>query len=91
MTLPQIDWSALLIMVAVAAVVAIGLRIFRARAEARHREPLHVHEPLIRRAEAFTDRSVFLAKVCREFKANGHISDRQAEAVKKALARFEGR
>jgi hypothetical protein len=90
MIMPQIDWTALLIMVAVAAVVAIAIRIFRARAEARNRGPIHIHEPLIKRAEAFTDRSAFLKKVCREFKLNGHISDRQAEAVKKAVARFEG-
>ncbi len=28
-------------------------------------------------------------KVCQEYKANGHISNRQAEAVAKALARLE--
>ena len=33
----------------------------------------------------------FLRKVTAEFKANGHISNRQAEAVKKAIARIQAR
>ena len=34
-------------------------------------------------------RSPFLKKVCGEFRANGHISERQAEAVRKAIARLD--
>jgi len=45
----------------------------------------------MKRAEGFADRSPFLRNVCREFKANGHISDRQADAVRKALDRLEAK
>lgn len=69
--------------------VAVAIRLFRARTAARRREPLHVHEALIRRAELHAEQSPFLRKVCREYRANGHISDRQADAVAKALARAE--
>ena len=43
----------------------------------------------MKRAEAYADESPFLRNVCREFKANGHVSNRQAEAVKRAIARIE--
>jgi uncharacterized protein (DUF2267 family) len=45
----------------------------------------------MKRAELHTERSPFLKKVVSEFKANGHVSNRQAEAVAKALKRFEGK
>jgi uncharacterized protein (DUF2267 family) len=80
----------ILIVVGVAFVVAIAVRIFRARLAARNRGPAHIHEPLMKRAELHTERSPFLRKVVSEFKANGHVSNRQAEAVAKALKRFEG-
>jgi len=80
----------ILIVVGVAFVVAIGVRVFRARQAARNRGPAHIHETLMKRAELHTDRSPFLRKVVSEFKANGHVSNRQAEAVAKALKRFEG-
>lgn len=45
----------------------------------------------MKRAELHTERSAFLKKVVLEFKANGHVSNRQAEAVEKALKRIEGK
>ena len=87
----MIGWSEIAIVAVVAIVVAIGIRTVRARIDKRDRGPAHIHEPLMKRAEAFADRSPFLRNMCREFKANGHISNRQAEAVKKALARLEAR
>ena len=74
-----------------AIVVAVGIRVWRARAAARERGPAHIHEALMKRAETLADKSPFLRKVSAEFKANGHISNRQAEAVKKAIARIEAR
>ena len=82
-------WGEIAIVAVVAIVVAVGIRIVRARLDKRDRGPAHIHEPLMKRAEACADRSPFLRTVCREFRANGHISNRQAEAVKKALARLE--
>ncbi|MBL6614370.1 MAG: hypothetical protein ISP45_10190 [Reyranella sp.] len=87
----MISWTEIAIAAITAVIVAVAIRIFRARADARNRGPAHIHEPLMKRAEAFTDQSPFLRKVCHEFKANGHISNRQAEAVRKALARLEAR
>ena len=80
----------ILIVVGVAAVVAIGIKLYRARNTARHEVP-HVHDALMKRAEAHAAASPFLRKVCQEYKANGHISNRQAEAVAKAVARIEQR
>ena len=87
----MITWTEIVVAMVTAVAVAIGIRVYRSRAEARNRGPVHIHEPLMKRAEAFADQSPFLKKVCREFKANGHISNRQAEAVRKALARLEAR
>jgi hypothetical protein len=66
----MISWTEIAIAAITAVIVAVVIRIFRARADARNRGP---------------------AQVCHEFKANGHISNRQAEAVRKALARLEAR
>lgn len=79
----------ILIVVGVALVVAIAIKVVRARRAARDRGPSHIHEALMKRAELHTERSPFLKKVVSEFKANGHVSNRQAEAVAKALKRFE--
>lgn len=79
----------ILIVVGVALVVAIAIKVFRARRAARNRGPAHIHEALMKRAELHTGRSPFLRKVVSEFKANGHVSNRQAEAVAKALKRLE--
>jgi len=78
----------ILIVLGVAAVVAIGIRVFRANSAAQREAP-HIHDALMKRAEAHAATSSFLRKVCQEYKANGHISNRQAEAVAKALARLE--
>lgn len=87
----MIQWTEILIAAGAAIVVAVGIRIYRARAAARDRAPTHIHEGLMKRAEALADESPFLRKVSAEFKANRHISNRQAEAVKKAIARIEAR
>ena len=81
----------ILIVVVVALVVAIAIKVVRARLAARDRGPAHIHEALMKRAELHTERSPFLKKVVREFKANGHVSNRQAEAVAKALTRLESK
>ncbi|CAN5828270.1 hypothetical protein BH11PSE3_BH11PSE3_18400 [soil metagenome] len=85
----MIGWTEIAIVAVVAIVVAVGIRLVRARLDKRDRGPAHIHEPLVKRAEAYADRSPFLRNICREFRANGHISNRQADAVKKALARLE--
>ena len=87
----MIQWTEFLIAAGVALVVAVAIRIVRARMAARDRGPAHIHEALMKRAGALADKSPFLKNVCREFKANGHISNRQAEAVKKAITRIEAR
>jgi hypothetical protein len=87
----MIQWTEILISAGVAVVVAVAIRVVRARRAERNRPPAHIHGALMQRAEACADKSAFLRKVCREFKANGHISNRQAEAVKKAIARIEAR
>ena len=81
----------ILIVVVTALIVAIAVKIFRARRDARDRGPAHIHEALMKRAELYAERSPFLRKVVLEFKANGHVSNRQAEAVEKALKRFESK
>lgn len=86
---PTIRWTELLVVAGVALVVAIAIRVVRARIAARNRGPAHIHEALMKRADALADKSPFLRKVSREFKANGHVSNRQAEAVRKAIARIE--
>ena len=85
----MIRWTEILIAAGVALVVAVAIRVYRARKAARDRGPAHIHEALMKRAEALADKSPFLRKVSREFKANGHVSNRQAEAVRKAIARIE--
>ena len=87
----MIQWTHILIAAGAAVVVAVTIRIARARLAKRNRGPAHIHESLMKRADAYADKNAFLRKVCREFEANGHISNRQAEAVEKALARFEAR
>ena len=87
----MVQWTEILIAAGAALVVAAAIRVVRARQSERNRGPAHIHEALMKRAEAHADRSSFLRSVSREFKANGHISNRQAEAVKKAIARIEGR
>ena len=78
----------LLIAAGAAFVVAMAIRLFRARS-ARNRTPPHVHDLLMKRAQAYTSESPFLAHLCRQYQTNGHLSDRQAKTVAKALARLE--
>ena len=87
----MIQWTEIVIAATAAIVVAVAIRIWRARQTAQERGPAHIHEALMKRAETLADMSPFLRKVSAEFKANGHISNRQAEAVKKAIARIEAR
>jgi hypothetical protein len=87
----MIQWTEILVAAGAATVTAVGIRLWRARTAKRERGPVHIHEPLMKRAEALADQSPFLRKVTREFKANGHISNRQADAVKKAIERIEAR
>ena len=81
--------TGILIAACSAMLVAVIIRVVRAHRAGHGRRPAHIHEPLMKRAEAYADESPFLRNVCREFKANGHISNRQAEAVKRAIARIE--
>jgi type IV secretory pathway protease TraF len=87
----MVQWTEIAIAAGAAVIVAVAIRVVRARRAARDRGPVHIHEPLMKRAEALADKSPFLRNVCREFKANGHISNRQAAAVKKAIERIEAR
>ena len=66
--------------------VAIIVKLWRAE-RARSRAPIGKHDLLMKRAEAYADRSAFLRKACRDYKANKHLSARQLEEVEKALER----
>ncbi len=83
------SWTELAIIAAFALVTAVGVRLVQARLAARRDAPRHPHAALMQRAGDLADRSPFLKKVCGEYRANGHISDRQAEAVRKAIARLD--
>lgn len=85
------SWTELAIIAGVALVVAVTIRLVQARLAARRNAPTHPHAELMKRAESLSERSPFLRKVCGEFRANGHISDRQAEAVRKAIARLDAK
>ena len=83
------SWTELAIIAGFALVTAVGIRLVQARLAARREAPRHPHAVLMKRAETLADRSPFLKKVCGEYRANGHISERQAEAVRKAIARLD--
>lgn len=78
-----------LIAAGVAIVVAVAIRVFRARSASRRQGPPHVHDVLMKRAEAYASKSPFLEHLCRQYRTSGHLSDRQAKTVAKALARLE--
>jgi len=78
-----------LIAAGVAIVVAIAIRVWRARSASRRQGPPHIHDALMKRAQAYASESPFLAHLCRQYRANGHLSDRQAKTVTKAIARLE--
>ncbi|MDP1841689.1 MAG: hypothetical protein Q8N31_22190 [Reyranella sp.] len=77
----------LLILVIVTVVVAVTITVFRRRAS---RPPPAQHDALMKRAEALAEKSPFLKNACREYRANNHLSKRQAGQVAKAVARLEG-
>ena len=83
------SWTELAIIAGCAMVTAVAIRFVQARLAARRDAPQHPHAALMKRAEDLAERSPFLRKVCGEYRANGHISDRQAEAVRKAIARLD--
>ncbi|NDH62794.1 MAG: hypothetical protein EBY18_14365 [Alphaproteobacteria bacterium] len=78
----------ILIVMGAAIVAAVAIKLYKAWAARQNQAPAHVHDALMKQAQAYVAQSPFLKKVCREYAANGHISDRQAEAVAKALARL---
>lgn len=78
----------ILIAMGAALVVAVAIRVYRARS-AKQAEPPHVHDVLMKRAQVYVGESPFLAHLCRQYETNGHLSDRQAKTVAKALARLE--
>ena len=77
----------ILIAMSVALVVAVAIRVYRARSAKQ--APPHVHDVLMKRAQVYASESPFLAHLCRQYRTNGHLSDRQAKTVAKALARLE--
>jgi hypothetical protein len=85
MTAPSLD---IVIFTVMALVVAIGLQFYRARRAARS-ERTGPHDHLMKRAEAHAGDSAFLAKACKDYRANRHLSERQVEAVETALERLE--
>ena len=78
----------ILIAAGTAFVVAIAIRFYRARSAARS-EPPHVHDVLMKRAQAYADESPFLAHLCRQYRTNRHLSERQAKTVARAIERLE--
>ncbi len=72
----------------VAAVVAATAGVLMRRR--LNRRPPSENDMLMKRAEAQAEKSPFLQNMCRQYRANGHLSKRQIEQVAKALARLEG-
>ncbi len=68
---------------------AVVARLVRRRFFPPKRGPRHVHEILMQRAEANAGHSAFLRKICSDYKKNGHLSERQASGIEKALARID--
>lgn len=76
----------ILILAIVTVIVAATVFFLRHRA---NRPPPSEHDALMKRAEAHAEKSPFLKNMCRQYKANGHLSRRQVEQIEKALARLE--
>jgi hypothetical protein len=76
----------MLIFAIVTVIVAATVFFLRRRAG---RPPPGEHEALMKRAETHAGKNAFLRNMCRQYKASGHLSQRQAEQVEKALARLE--
>jgi hypothetical protein len=71
----------------VAAVLAAAAGIWLRRR--LNRRPPSENEMLMKRAESHAGKSPFLRNMCRQFRANGHLSRRQIAQIEKALARLE--
>jgi len=74
-----------------ALVVGVSIQLVRAWLAGRNRAPTGIHDELIKQAEAYAERSPFLKTVCKQYRMNGHISERQADAVATAIARLEAK
>lgn len=72
-----------------ALIVGVSIQLVRAWLARRNAAPTGIHDELIKQAEAYAERSSFLKTVCRQYRLNGHISERQADAVATAIARLE--
>ena len=71
-----------------AVITAVIVRLYINRNDpARNR--IGNHDVLMRRAEAYVDKSGYLKKACADYRKTGHLSARQVEQVEKALARVE--
>ncbi len=74
-----------------ALIVGVSIQLVRAWLARRNAAPTGIHDQLIKQAEAYAERSPFLKTVCRQYRKNGHISERQADAVATAIARLEAK
>jgi hypothetical protein len=84
----MIAWQHVVIAAVAAIVVAVAIRLWRARNDP-NRNRIGRHDILMRRAEVFAGTNAFLRKACADYRKSGHLSERQLEAVEKALARLE--
>jgi hypothetical protein len=74
-----------------ALVVGVSIQLVRAWLARRNRTPTGIHDELIKQAETYAERSPFLKTVCKQYRKNGHISERQVDAVTNAIARLEAK
>jgi len=74
-----------------ALVVGVSIQLVRMWLARRNPTPTGIHDALIKQAEAYADRSPFLKTVCKQYRLNGHISERQVDAINNAIARLEGK
>ena len=74
-----------------ALIVGVSIQLVRAWLARRNAAPTGIHDQLIKQAEAYAERSPFLKTVCKQYRKNGHISERQADAVANAIARLEAK
>lgn len=79
----------IMIAAGVGLVAAIAIRAYRAWSARRRQTSTYVHDALMKRAQGYAAESPFVAHLCRQYRANGRISDRQAKTVAKAIARLE--
>ena len=83
------DSTQIWILVIGAVVAAVVGRLLRARMKGA--PPIGRHDVLMKRAETHADRSPFLKKAFADYRKTGHLSERQVEAVEKALERIEAK